>query len=517
MANKRSEFRESMADFRAKLWLDFTKAIGLTMLTDPQALYEALSARDRKFDGRFYVGVSSTGIYCRPVCSARTPKIANCSFYPSAAAAELAGYRPCLKCRPELAPGLAIIDLGNRYAQVAVQLIEQGYLSDHSCEQLASRLGVSARHLRRIFAEHFGASPVDYAQSHRLLQAKRLLMDTELPLSDVAFAAGFGSLRRFNELFQARYRLVPSALRRARPAAAQALQSGLVFYLSYRPPYDWATMFSFLQGRVVPGVEEVSADRYQRSLAVEQGGKWHQGWFSVQPDPERHRVRVEIAASLSQVTPEVLRRIRQLLDLDASPHLINQQLGCLAQAAPGLRLPGCVDSFEQAVRAILGQLVSVKMAATFASRIAANWGTPLTQPYQGISQLFPRAEQLAVLTPQDLRPLGIQLKRAATVITLAQAVVEGKISLDNVLDISQGMKDLCALPGIGSWTASYIAMRAWSWPDIFLTGDYLIKQRFPGMTPKQIEQYAERWRPWRSYATLHLWYNADWVPALPSS
>lgn len=221
----------------------------VAMNTQQQALYDALRARDRKFDGRFFVGVSSTGIYCRPVCSARTPKLENCTFYPSAAAAELAGFRPCLKCRPELAPGLALIDLGNRYAQVAVQLIEQGYLSEHSCEALAARLGISDRHLRRIFAEQFGASPIDYAQSHRLLQAKRLLADTDLPLSEVAFAAGFGSLRRFNELFKARYRLIPSALRSGGARGERAAASGLVFHLGYRPPYDWARMLNFLQAR----------------------------------------------------------------------------------------------------------------------------------------------------------------------------------------------------------------------------------------------------------------------------
>lgn len=346
------------------------------MNTQQQALYDALRARDRKFDGRFFVGVSSTGIYCRPVCSARTPKLENCTFYPSAAAAELAGFRPCLKCRPELAPGLALIDLGNRYAQVAVQLIEQGYLSEHSCEALAARLGISDRHLRRIFAEQFGASPIDYAQSHRLLQAKRLLADTDLPLSEVAFAAGFGSLRRFNELFKARYRLIPSALRSGGARGERAAASGLVFHLGYRPPYDWDRMLNFLQARAVQGVERVEGRRYLRSIVVSQAGTEYCGWLSVQPEEARNRVRVEIAPALSLVTTEVLRRVRLLFDLDAAPDRINEALGSLAADAPGLRLPGCVNSFEQAARAVLGQLVSVKMAATFAGRMAERWGKP---------------------------------------------------------------------------------------------------------------------------------------------
>lgn len=482
------------------------------MKTQKQALYSALSARDRKFDGRFFVGVSSTGIYCRPVCSARTPKIENCTFYPSAAAAELAGFRPCLKCRPELAPGLALIDLGNRYAQVAVQLIEQGYLSEHSCEQLASRLGISDRHLRRIFADQFGASPIDYAQSHRLLQAKRLLADTDLPLSEVAFAAGFGSLRRFNELFKARYRLIPSVLRSSAGRQERAATSGLVFHLGYRPPYDWQRMLDFLQARAVSGVESVVGQQYLRSIAVNQNRVDYCGWVSVQPEAVRNRVRVEISPSLSRVTTEVLRRIRQLFDLDAAPDRIVAALGDLAADAPGLRLPGCVSSFEQATRAVLGQLVSVKMAATFAGRMAQRWGTPLAAPYGDITHVFPEAARIAPLQPEDLRPLGIQLKRAAALIGIARAVTEGRLQLDNVLDIEQGINALTALPGIGSWTASYIAMRAWSWPDVFLTGDYLIKQRFLGMTPRQIERYAERWWPWRSYATLHLWHSSQFIP-----
>jgi AraC family transcriptional regulator of adaptative response / DNA-3-methyladenine glycosylase II len=328
----------------------------------------------------------------------------------------------------------------------------------------------------------------------------------------VAFAAGFGSLRRFNELFKARYRLIPSALRSNGSRNERTVASGLVFHLAYRPPYDWPRMLGFLQTRAVSGVEKVQDQQYLRSIAVTLGGVEYRGWVSVLPEEAHNRVRVEVAPSLSRVTTEVLRRIRQLFDLDAAPDLIANALGTLAADAPGLRLPGCVNSFEQATRAVLGQLVSVKMAATFAGRMAERWGTALEQPYDGITHVFPSAERVAQLQPEDLRPLGVQLKRAAALIAIAQAVTEGRLQLDNVLDIEQGIKALTALPGIGSWTASYIAMRAWSWPDVFLTGDYLIKQRFPGMTPRQIERYAERWRPWRSYATLHLWHNDGWAP-----
>jgi AraC family transcriptional regulator of adaptative response / DNA-3-methyladenine glycosylase II len=271
-------------------------------------------------------------------------------------------------------------------------------------------------------------------------------------------------------------------------------------------------MLAFLASRAVSGVECVNGQQYLRSMAVRQGGVDYRGWVSVQPDEARNRVRVEMAPTLSRVTTEVLRRVRQLFDLDAAPDRIAAALGGLAADSPGLRLPGCVDSFEQATRAVLGQLVSVKMAAVFAGRIADHWGSALEQPHGAVTHLFPDAARVAQLQPEELRPLGVQLKRAAALIALASAVSEGRLELDNVLDIEQGIKNLLALPGIGSWTASYIAMRAWSWPDVFLASDYLIKQRFPGMTPRQIERYAERWRPWRSYATLHLWHNGEWVP-----
>lgn len=465
--------------------------------------YAALKARDPKFDGRIFVGVSSTKIYCRTVCGARTPKAENCHFYPSAAAAERDGYRPCLKCRPELAPGLSIVDLSSRYMQLAVQLIEQGFLTQHSCEELATRLGISDRQLRRVFADRFGASPIEYAQSYRLLQAKRLLMDSHLPLADVALSAGFGSLRRFNELFSARYRMTPSSLR----ANNKGQEDGLTLSLSYRPPYDWEWMLGFLAARSVSGVDSVTANGdYQRTLRIGDAA----GWIVLHPEASRCRVKVQISGSLAPHAPEVLRRVRQLLDLDADPVAISAGLGSLAQNT-GLRLPGCVNAFEQSVRAILGQVVSVKMAAKFASAVAERWGEAVDTPWDELKVIFPDAHQLARVTPEALKTIGIPLKRAASIVHLAKEVSEGRLSLEDVLDIEGGIAAITAIPGIGRWTATYIAMRAWSWPDAFLQGDYLIKQRFPQMTPSKIVHYAERWRPWRAYATLHLWHNDSWT------
>lgn len=497
-----------MSDFRESGWIIkdklYTEEAGENMNGNHEIWYAALKARDPKFDGRIFVGVSSTKIYCRTVCGARTPKAENCHFYPSAAAAERDGYRPCLKCRPELAPGLSIVDLSNRYIQVAVQLIEQGYLTQHSCEALASRLGISDRQLRRVFAEHFGASPIEYAQSYRLLQAKRLLMDSQLPLEEVAFSAGFGSLRRFNELFSARYRMTPSSLR----ANKAKQEEGLMLSVSYRPPYDWGWMLGFLQTRCVAGVDKVTAEgEYQRTLRVGQDS----GWIALRPDESRCRVNVQISSSLTAHAPEVLRRVRQLLDLDADPQAIAEGLGKLAMHNPGLRLPGCMNAFEQSVRAILGQVVSVKMAAKFASAIAERWGDFVETPLEDLNAIFPNVNRLAALSAEELKTIGIPLKRAASIVRLAQEVSDGRLILDDVLDIEGSIAAITAIPGIGSWTATYIAMRAWSWPDAFLQGDYLIKQRFPQMTPSKIVKYAERWRPWRAYANLHLWHNDAWT------
>ena len=474
-----------------------------TLQTD---YYQALLSRDRKFDGRFFVGVSSTGIYCRPVCRVRPPKADHCTFYPSAAAAELAGYRPCLKCRPELAPGLSPIDASSRYTQVAAQLISDGYLGEHNCDELAARLGITGRHLRRIFAEQFGASPIAYAQSQRLLDAKRLLTETDLPLGEVALAAGFGSLRRFNELFRQHYRLTPGDLRRSRQPTQSA--EGLSFRLAYRPPYDWEWMLNFLHLRSAAGMERVANGAYLRTLSLTQGGVHFHGWLRVTPEPAHDRVRVDIAPSLARVVPQVLRRVRTLFDLDAQPQAIAAALGPLAAERPGLHLPGCVDTFEFAVRAVLEQQISSKAAATLTTRLAALCGDTVETPDAGVNRLFPDAATLASQSQEQLRAAGLTTRRADCVLNLARAAANGEIELDNIIDVDRGITALTALPGIGLWTATYIAMRAWSWPDAFLPTDLVVRQRFPGLTPARISAYAERWRPWRAYALLHLWHGA---------
>ncbi|NIY46174.1 DNA-3-methyladenine glycosylase 2 [Cedecea colo] len=282
-----------------------------------------------------------------------------------------------------------------------------------------------------------------------------------------------------------------------------------MFELGYHPPYDWDWMFGFLAARAVSGIETVTPTRYCRSFAL----GLHQGLITLEPDEKRHVLKVTLSAGLLPVAQEALVRIRQLLDLDRKPQPLLESLGELAQARPGLRLPGCMDAFEQAVRAILGQLVSVAMAAKLAGKVAQSFGEPL----DGFPQwrLFPKPCVLAALAPEQLKPLGMPLKRAESIINLARLVEAGKFPLTAPADIELGVKQLITLPGIGRWTANYFALRGWQASDVFLPDDYLIKQRFPGMTPARIRRYAERWQPWRSYALLHIWYSDGWLPLNP--
>ena len=323
------------------------------MLLDPPSCYRALSTHDPRFDGRFYVGVSSTGIYCRPVCRVRLPRPENCRYFPSAAAAEVAGYRPCLRCRPELAPGNAGIDAGARLAQAAAALIENGTLDDGGIEGLAARVGVTSRHLRRIFADEFGVSPIEYGQTQRLLLAKRLLTDTALPVTDVALASGFASVRRFNALFRERYRMAPGQLRRDVPAGR--LPGTLAFELCFRPPYDWASMQAFLRDRAIAGVEDADDAGYRRTLAVTHRGERHAGWIDVRCLPRKRALRIGVSPSLARAVPWVLARVKHAFDLGCDPAQVSAALGELAAAHPGLRVPGAFDGFELAARAVVGQ------------------------------------------------------------------------------------------------------------------------------------------------------------------
>ncbi|HSC97350.1 MAG TPA: AlkA N-terminal domain-containing protein, partial [Casimicrobiaceae bacterium] len=422
---------------------------------DSDSCYRALSTHDARFDGRFFVGVRSTRIYCRPVCTVRLPKRENCRFFRSAAAAEVEGFRPCLRCRPELAPGLASIDAAAQFAKAAVALIEDGILDDAGIETLAARIGVTSRHLRRIFDAEFGVSPIKYAQTQRLLLAKRLLTDTLLPVQDIALASGFRSVRRFNALIRDRYRMPPSRLRR--DGAPSTLPSSMRFELAYRPPYDWESMLAFLRARAIAGVEHVDDAVYRRTLAVRQRDVEASGWIAVTRSARRHTLAITVSATLASVVPNVLSRVRHAFDLSCDPEPVVARLGALAERHPGLRVPGTCDGFELAVRAVVGQQVSVAGARTLLGRLVAAFGTPMGEEIpNGLTHAFPGAQTLALCDVDALRAVGLTTSRARTVQALASAVARGDVALSVGSDVERTRHALEAIPGIGLWTSSYI-------------------------------------------------------------
>lgn len=482
------------------------------MLLDAETCYTALLARDSRFDGRFFVGVASTGIYCRPVCRARTPKAQNCSFHASAAAAEARGFRPCLRCRPELAPGLAPVDAEARLARLAALRMEADGLCDQTLAELADSLGVSDRHLRRVFAREYGVSPIVWLQTQRLLTAQQLLKDTSLPVTHVAMDAGFGSLRRLNALFRRRYDRTPAQFRKA--AAAEHDPTGTItLVLAYRPPFAWETLLNFLGERAIPGIEDVKDGRYRRTVSITRKEHVHRGWIAVSNCPERNALAVTISATLFPVINQVVARVRFLFDLNCTPDEIGDVLSTVRIGAariftPGLRVPGSFDAFETSVRAILGQQVTVRAARTLAMRLAVTLGEPLHTPFTELSVTFPTVEQICALQ-QPLEefagPLGIIATRARSIQALAQALKRGTIRLGPGADPEREMVNLAALPGFGPWTVQYLAMRVLGWPDAFPHTDYGVKKALGNLPPKDILALGREWSPWRSYATICLW------------
>jgi AraC family transcriptional regulator of adaptative response / DNA-3-methyladenine glycosylase II len=480
------------------------------MRIDDDVCYRALVARDSRFDGLFFVGVKTTGIYCRPVCTAKTPRRERCRFFVSAALAEQAGYRPCLRCRPELAPGQAPVDTVRTLAQTAAARIEAGALgNDGSLEDLAASLGLSSRQLRRSMRRELGVSPVQLAQTNRLLLAKRLIAETQLSLTEVAFTAGFDSVRRFNALFRSHYRLTPGALRRssARPPAADCLR----LTIAYRPPLDWHALLRFLSARAIPGVECVTGDRYQRTVCV--GA--HRGWLCVAPIAGRNLLSVDLATALAPALPPILVRLRNLFDLDARPDLIAGQLALdplLApwiQRQPGLRVPGAFDAFELGMRAILGQQVSVRGASTLAGRLVRQFGEAIETPLACLSRVAPSAEALATIRSAALASIGLPAARAESLRNLANAVARREVDLEPGVDPTAMVAKLVKLPGVGPWTAEYIAMRALRWPDAFPASDLGLVKASGLKSAKVLAKTAERWRPWRAYAAMHLWESLN--------
>lgn len=483
-----------------------------TVTLDAKTYYPVFKAHDARFDGRVFVGVSSTGIYCRPVCSAKIPKEENCTFFLSAAAAEAAGYRPCLKCRPELAPGSAPVDAAGCHAKKAALLMEEG-LPDDGLEGLAKSLGITGRHLRRVFLSEYGVAPVQYLETQRLLMAKSLLTDTGLPLTSVAFAAGFGSIRRFNALFQKQYHLSPSSLRKKMDRFMEDGGDSITLYLGYRPPYLWDNILSFLEERAIPGVESVADHAYCRTAVLQSGDKTYRGWIKVCNAEKRNALAVTVSAALLPVLQAVLARVKYLFDLECDPVEIYSRLSVMNEIKDGLcingiRVPGCFDGFEMAVRAVLGQQITVKAARTLAGRIANAYGTELKNPAHGLTHTFPTPTDICGLDgniENHLGTLGVIGARVRSIRALAEGMASGDIKLSISADPAVLMQKLLKLPGFGPWTVQYIALRALRFPDAFPHTDYGVKKALNGSAQKDILELSEQWKPWRSYATVLLW------------
>ncbi|MFM2066293.1 MAG: hypothetical protein RLZZ584_1202 [Pseudomonadota bacterium] len=505
-----------------------------------EAYYRAFLTRDTRFDGRLFVGVTSTGIYCRPVCRVKAPRAENCRYYASAALAEHEGFRPCMRCRPELAPGLAMIDTPQALAQRAALLLQRSVVDGKALALpvLAERLGVTDRHLRRVFVAAHGVSPLAYLTTQRLLLAKQLLTDTALPVSQVALASGYASLRRFQAAFAEHYRLTPGALRKrvatvvagasahhdiighrsstSPPAPAADLDSALTLRLPYRPPYDAAGLLTFWQRRAVPGLEQVNGTQLRRSLAVQYQGHTLAGWFEASWAPAgataRDEVVVRLAPELAPALGAVRLALRQALDLDADPAAMADTLATVpGPDRPGLRVPGAfgpAGGFEAAVRVVLGQQVSVAAARTLTQRLVVALGEPVTTPWPGLDRLFPTAQRVADAEPAQIGQLGIVRQRVRALQALARAVCGGLV-LDASADVPATLDALRALPGIGEWSAQLIALRALVWPDAFAASDLgvLVALEGPG-GPRDAAAALRRslaWRPWRSYALMKLW------------
>jgi AraC family transcriptional regulator, regulatory protein of adaptative response / DNA-3-methyladenine glycosylase II len=474
--------------------------------------YVALLAHDARFDGRLFVGVTSTGIYCRPVCRVRTPLQRNCRFFGNAARAEAAGFRPCLRCRPELAPGLSLVDSSQVLAHHAARMIDQAVHDgvDLYLPHAAARLGVTDRHLRRVFQQAHGVSPVEYLGTRRLLLAKQLLTDTPLPVTEVAHASGFASLRRFNAAFAQRYRLSPSALRKERPPARPAADGALNVRLGYRPPYDIEGALRFFRDRALPGVEAVEGLALRRTLACVQDGRRMLGWVEGRFVPERHELHVSVSSSLVPVLGAVLQRMRQALDLDADPALIDPVLAMLpVPPRAGLRVPSSLDGFEIAVRVILGQQVTVAAARTLTCRLVQAFGDPVRTPFAGLDRLFPTAAAIALADADAIGRLGIVRQRVGALQALAAAVESGAIELNRGAPLEATLNALRALPGIGEWTVQLIAMRALAWPDAFPSTDIGLLNALGTRDVKAVEALSQAWRPWRAYAVMRLWQTLE--------
>jgi AraC family transcriptional regulator, regulatory protein of adaptative response / DNA-3-methyladenine glycosylase II len=474
-----------------------------SMELDWRVCSQARITRDARFDGKFFIGVRTSGVYCRSICPAPPAKEKNVLYFPTAAAAAEAGFRPCLRCRPECSPGTpAWLGTPNTVSR-ALRLISESGLEEGGVEALAERLGVGSRHLRRLFLQHLGATPSAVAKTRQMHFAKKLIDETNLRMSDVALASGFGCVRRFNAGIRKVYHRTPSQIRRlARQRMVQA-ENQYVFRLRFRPPYDWKGMLAFLAARAMPGVEAVVNGIYRRSIS----SNGNDGYFEVSMDEGSSVLVVRLQFGDPRSLFFITERIRTMFDLNADWAAIVQSLRTdpvlapYVDSGPGLRVPGCWNGFELATRAILGQQITVKGATLLAGRIVSRFGGRFSSA-DGLTHLFPAPE---VLADAKLTSIGLTGARAETIRALARAVCDGQINFESVLDSEALLNRLCEIPGIGKWTAQYVAMRALGEPDAFPSGDLGLLRAMALGTSRELEHRAEAWRPWRAYAAMYLW------------
>jgi AraC family transcriptional regulator of adaptative response / DNA-3-methyladenine glycosylase II len=502
------------------------------MTIDGDAAYQILLAHDARFDGKIFVGVTSTGVYCRPICRVRMPARRNCRFFATPAQAEAARFRPCLKCRPEMAPGpglpWTVMDASRTLARQAAVLLEEESANDEapSVAAVAARLGVSDRHLRRIFFSEHGVTPLQYLQTRRLLLAKQLLTDTDLPVAQIALTSGYRSLRRFNAAFASGYRMNPMRLRQTASATPTAARQrgvakvgsieapAITVLLGYRPPFDRATLMAFVAQRAIPGVEAADGSSIRRTVRAGALGP-EPGWLEARFVADTARVRLSFAPALGPSSGAVIAAVRRWLDLDAAPDTIDQGLVDLPGDA-GLRLPGSVDAFELAIRAVLGQQVTVAAARTLARRLVERFGSAVATPWSDIARAFPGPEVLAAAALEHIAELGIIRTRAGAIQAIAANWPELAKLFAPGSSPDRLVERLRELPGIGPWTAHYIAMRGLGWPDAFPPGDVAalkaMRQLFGATTQRACDTHAEAWRPWRAYALLRLWNSLGVTP-----
>jgi AraC family transcriptional regulator of adaptative response / DNA-3-methyladenine glycosylase II len=482
--------------------MNFTKDMNL----DWRICSRARLSRDARFDGKFYIGVRSSGVYCRPICPAPTAMEKNVRYFPTAAAAAEAGFRPCLRCRPECSPGTPAWAGTQSTVSRALRLISECGLADGGVEVLAERLGVGSRHLRRLFLRHLGATPRAVAQTRRLHFAKKLIDETSLPMIQVAMVSGFGCVRRFNADIRKTYHRTPTQIRALARQTVSQPENQYLFRLNYRPPYNWPAMLSFLAARATPGVEVVQQGCYRRSISV----RGVDGCFEVSPDPGHDALVVRVQFSDPQSLFFIIERIRAMFDLNADWAAIvrnlriDPALAARVQTEPGVRVPGCWNGFELATRAILGQQITVRGATALAGRMVKAFGQPFAFS-SGLTHLFPTPETLA---DANLSSVGLTKARAETIRALARAVCDRRIVFDGIMESGVFLDRLCEIPGIGAWTAQYVAMRALGEPDAFPSGDVALLRALGLRNNRELERRAEAWRPWRAYAAMYLWSMA---------